>query len=853
MPPDGGWLHDSEGVGYTARRLHPTKMTRASRIVRNTLAVILVLFGIAVLTGWWLVRRSLPVLDGSVTVAGLRDGVIVDRDQWGRPWIRAKSAEDLVMAQGYVMAQDRLWQMDLLRRAAAGELSEIFGPLALELDEENRTLGMRQAAERASADSNPEIRALLDSYARGVNQFMNERSASRLPVEFTLLGYAPRPWTPTDTYLISLYMYKTLTSTWKSKLNRQWIAEKVGAERARDLFVVDSPLDHYIVGGALEGKTPSTVRARAKLTSVAPRRNGIQLPYASREWDEARGFLEQFAQESSEIIGSNSFVVSGAHTASGKPLLANDTHLVLGVPCIWYLVHLTAPGWNVDGFALPGAPLVIIGHNDRIAWGFTNSNVDVQDLYVEKFELDGSHAYRVNGALVTADVRKETIHVRGKPDVSYEVQVTRHGPVVHRDVPSEGGKAYALRWTALEPGGLDFGFPLLGRAQNWSEFVELTRHIAGPGQNAIYADVDGNIGFTIPARIPVRAKGDSSLPVPGDTDEYEWKGYIPVEELPRVLNPPNGIIATANARTVGPGYKYFLSNRWAGPFRTARLYEQLEGRTGLRPADMNAIQNDIVSLPNKFLAGELVTATRSNRSMDPRVKALIEKLKDWDGKATAESVETTFVEYTRHALFHNFLSPFLGDETSKYELWEPRSVYNNVWWRDKVFLENILRTRPNSWLPKGFEDYDALLIDSANEAVSQIEKATRENDRARWTWGRIHPLEMPHPLGRGGALRGALSIGPYEGGGTIDTVKAMGVGHGPAMRFVADLSNFDNSLMEITTGESGQYASPYYRDQFPEWFEGRGIPAPFSEAATDKTRAHRLFLLPAGASAAPGH
>jgi penicillin amidase len=648
-------------------------------------------------------------------------------------------------------------------------------------------------------------------------------------------------------------MYKTLTSTWKSKLNRQWIAEKVGAERARDLFMADSPLDRYIVGAVADEKTRPPIRERSKKPPTSSNATTGGPPYAPREWDAARGFLEQFAEESSEIIGSNSFVVSGAHTASGKPLLANDTHLVLGVPCIWYLVHLTAPGWNVEGFALPGAPLVIIGHNDRIAWGFTNSNADVQDLYVEKFELDGSHTYRVNGALVNADVRKETIHVRGKPDVAYEVVATRHGPVVRRDAPSEGGNAYALRWTALEPGGLDFGFPLLGRAQNWNEFVELTRHIGGPGQNMIYADVDGNIGFTIPARIPIRAKGDGSLPVPGDTDQYEWKGYILFEELPRVLNPPDGIIATANARTVGPGYKYFLSARWAGPFRTERLYQQLEGRTGLLPADMNAIQNDILSLPNKFLAAQLVAATKSNRSMDPRVKALIDKLKSWDAKATADSVETTFVEYTRHTLFHNFLSPFLGDDTSKYELWEPRSVYNNVWWRDKVFLENILRTRPNSWLPKGFADSNELLIDSANEAVSQLEKATRESDPAHWTWGRMHPLEIPHPLGRGGALRGALSIGPYETGGTVDTVKAMGVGHGPAMRFVADLSNFDNSLMEITTGESGQYASPYFRDQFPEWFDGRGIPAPFSEATADKMRAHRLFLLPAAASAAPAH
>jgi penicillin amidase len=822
-------------------------MTRATRITSNIFAVLLVLLGIALLAGWWMVHRALPKLDGSISIAGLRDGVIVDRDQWGRPWVRAKSVEDLVMAQGYVTAQDRLWQMDLLRRAAAGDLSEIFGSVAVEFDKENRTLGLRQAAERAAADSNADIRGLLDSYARGVNRYIEEHF-DRLPIEFILLGYKPRAWTPTDTYLISLYMYKTLTSTWKSKLNRQWITERAGAERASELFVVDSPLDHYIVGGVAAEQPHSPANVPAKRTAHDSAASGNAPPFASPRWDAAHAFLEQFEEESSEIVGSNSFVVSGSHTASGKPLLANDTHLGLGVPCIWYVVHLTAPGWNVAGFALPGAPLVIIGHNERIAWGFTNSNADVQDLYIEQFDSEASRAYRVNGALMQADVRRETIHVRGKPDVVHEVVATRHGPIVHRDPPGEGGRAYALRWTALDPGGLDFGFPLLGRANNWDEFLEVTRHIAGPGQNTIYADVDGNIGFTIPARIPMRASGNGSLAVPGETDEFEWKGYIPFEVLPRAWNPTGGIIATANARTVGPGYKRFLSDRWAGPYRTARLNELLEGRSGLGPADCNGIQNDILSLPDKFLAEQLVLATRSNRSMDSRVKALIEKLKSWDAKATSDSGETSFVEYSRHALFHNLLAPLLGDETSKYELWEPRSIYNNVWWRDKVFLENILRTRPTAWLPKGYADYDSLLIDSANEAVAQLTKETQASDPAIWRWGRLHPLEIDHPLGRGGAFRSALSIGPVEGGGTIDTVRAMGVGHGPAMRFVADLSNFDNSLMEITTGESGQFASPYYRDQFPEWFEGRGIAAPFSEAATDKARVHRLFLLPAAAN-----
>jgi penicillin G amidase len=829
-------------------------MTRASRITRNIIAVVLVLAGMALLAAWWVVRRPLPTLDGSIGVPGLKAGVIVDRDEWGRPWIRANSEEDLVVAQGYVMAQDRLWQMDLLRRASSGELSEIFGGVALDFDKENKMLGMREAAEQAVSDSSPEIRGLLEDYARGVNQYIQQRE-SRLPIEFTLLRYKPEPWTPADTYLISLYMYKTLTSTWKSKLNRQWVMEKAGAERSRALFNSDSNLDVPIVGAVPTvpakpaGKSAVAVApSQSAAHMLQPAKDGANasaaILFGAQTWDAARGFLSQFEEESSEIIGSNNFVVSGAHTASGKPLLANDTHLALSVPCIWYLVHLTAPGWNVEGFALPGAPLVIIGHNDRIAWGFTNSNADVQDLYVETFDASNPLAYRVNGKWRQSSVRHETIHVREGEDVELDVVVTRHGPIVQRDATDQGGRAYALRWTALEKGGLDFGFPLLGRARNWGEFIETTRHIAGPGQNAIYADVDGNIGFTIPAKIPIRAKGNGALPVAGDTDDFEWKGYIPFEELPRVENPPGGIIATANARTVGPGYKYYVTDRWAGPYRTRRIYDLLTGRTGLTAGDCNLIQNDVVSMPNDFLAKQLVAAERVKEPKDPRARGIILGLNTWNGRAMAGSVETSFLEYTRHALFHRLLAPILGDEVARYELREPGSVYNDVWWRDKEFLRTLLTERPAAWLPNGIANYDDLLLASADDAVAQLEKETNSREPADWNWGQLHTLDISHPLGRAGFLHGLLSIGPFEEGGTIDTVRAMGVGHGPTMRIVSDLGNFDNSLMEITTGESGQYGSAYYRDEFTEWFAGRGIEAPFTESAETKLREHHLVLMP---------
>lgn len=831
---------------------------RGSHWLRYLFAGFLLILGAGFLLGWWMIWRPLPQLDGVVSLAGLKQPVLVDRDAWGVPWIQASSVEDLETAQGYVVAQDRLWQMDLLRRAAGGELAEIFGSVALPADRESRTLGLRVAAETAAARMDPATRKIIEAYAVGVNRYMQER-AGRLPIEFTVLRYKPRPWTPADTFLISAYMWKTLTTTWKAKLNRARITAMVGRERARDLFVEDSPLDHFIVGGpaagmqspgrrsARPGAGVSTIQTAAARDSdwragTAPAPRDAERTVA---WSAARDFLSQFESQTSEIIGSNNFVVSGEHTASGKPILANDTHLEFSLPGIWYIVHLTAPGWNVAGFTFPGSPLVVIGHNDRIAWGFTNSNAEVQDLYIESFNPANSLEYKANGNWVRAERRREVIHVRGEADDALDVVLTRHGPIVHRDSAEEGGRAYSLRWTAVEPGALDFSYPLIGRARNWDEFLQEMSKIAGPGQNGIYADVEGNIGYVMAARIPIRKSGNGDLPVAGDTDDFEWTGTIPFGELPRVLNPREGIIATANARTVGPAYKYFISDRWAGPYRTERIYQLLGARKDLRPADANNVQNDIVSLPDKFLAQQLFAASQKAQPKDPRAKALLERLKNWDGSTAADSVETSFVENSRHALMAMLLQPYIGERMERYELWEPQSEYDDVWWRDKVFLATVLRDRPAAWLPKNYADYDALLLVAADAAVERLARASSDGDPAHANWGQLHALEIYHPFGRSGFLRRILSIGPIEQGGSLDTVRAMGYQHGPAMRFVADLSNWDQSLMEIPAGESGQYASDHYRDQFPEWFAGRGISAAFSAAAEGRARVHRLKLLPA--------
>ncbi len=809
------------------------------RIIRIVLLTIFLFFAGAAISAWWIVYRALPKTTGALSLDGLSQLVTVERNSLGVPHIRAGSLADLVEAQGYVTAQDRLWQMDVLRRLGAGELSEIFGPHALDIDRQFRRLGLRHVAEREASALDPERREVLEAYARGVNHFIAEHNRS-MPAEFFLLRYKPKPWTPADSLLIGGYMYELLTLTWPKEINRETVSLRVGPERAAEMFAEDSPDDRVVVGDeATSPSRPAMAPAHkagkpsAAISNTDPEA-AADIPIRGNAdlWDQARAILASFAEESRASIGSNNWAVDGSHTASGKPLLANDTHLELTMPSIWYIVHLTAPGWNVAGFSLPGEPLVVIGHNDRIAWGFSNNGADVQDLYLERFSDTNPHRYLANGKFVDAEVVTERIKVRGQADTSIDVISTRHGPIVRQD----NGRMYALKWMALEPGALSHGYMWMGRAQSWREFRESLRDVSGPAQNVVYADVDGNIGFIVPGWIPIRKSGHGEVPVPGDTDEFEWGGYIPFDELPQVLNPPSGIIVTANARVVGPGYKHYITDRWESPYRTERIFDLLKDRKDLRPADMNAIQNDIVALNDKRLGDELVhtAASASAKPRDARTGEIIARLAKWDGRATVDSVETSFVEVTRDAFVRNLLEPYLSTSTDLYQ------------WRGSVLVDQILRERPQDWLPPGFHTFDEMLVASEDQATAMLDANTHSKNISDWEIGKLNRLTMDHPLGQSGILHFLLSIGPIEQSGSAYAPKAMTHTHGPAMRFVADTSNWDQSMMEINSGESGEFGSAHYKDQFADWFAGRGIAAAFSVAAEAQTHGNRLTLAPSG-------
>ena len=803
---------------------------------------------IAVVTGgtaWWFIYRPLPQLDGSISLPGLQKEVSVERDNWGVPHIRASSLEDAVEAQGYVMAQDRLWQLDLMRRASRGQLSEIVGPLALKSDKQFRTFGFSRAAERDFAAMDKDSRALMEAYAHGVNAFIEQHQKS-LPLEFTLLRYKPQPWQPTDSLVIAGYMYQTLTDTWERELDRAKVEERVGADRSKDLFAVDAPMDHFVVGDPdvpNDGSQASRVDPDDEdddddvptdtiLKAAVPGAGGVRTPetfadVTSALWPSIEGYIEETQSEIRQGLGSNNWVVSGAHTATGKPLLANDTHLELSVPPIWYEIHLSAPNYNAKGFTLPGAPLIVIGHNDRIAWGFTNNGADVQDLYIETFNPAAADEYRVNGVWVKAQVFDEAIHIKGQPDEHLKVFVTRHGPVVHR----EADKVYALRWTALEPAGLGSTYNWLSTAKNWREFREIMKRVWGPGQNAVYADMDGNIGYVMAARVPIRKKGHGEIPVPGDTDAYEWTGYIPFEQLPQALNPDSGLIVTANARVVGPNYKPYLTDRWEEPYRTARIYDLLHDKTDLRPIDMLKVETDTFSFPHVFLADQISAASKTAQPKDPRARKLIEGLKDWNGIADADSSLVSFLVMARRAALDLILEPYLGD-TNLYS------------WRSTAFLQKVLTDRPAKWLPPAYKNYDELLAATADRAVSMLAEQTKSDRVEDWQWKELNSLDMLHPIGREGFLKHLLSITGKPQSGTGYSVRAATKRHGPSMRFIANLANWDDSILLIPAGESGQVGSGHYTDQFSYWYEGKPIIAPFSDAAEAKDRKHTLTLKP---------
>jgi len=765
-------------------------------------AFLLLLFAGAV---WWFLLRPLPQTSGTLRLPGLKASVDVERDATGIPHLHAQSIDDLYMAQGYVVAQDRLWQIELLRRVARGEVAEVAGPAAMPLDTDSRLLGLRVAAERAVALLPDEQRRALEAYGRGVNAFV-DANRGNLPLEFRLLRFTPRPWTTADSLAIGLHMFRSLTTSWKDEVMRMALIERAGPQRVAEMLPIRSDRDH-----------PPGQNGEFRIQNAESGSGSFILHSA---------FSILHALEDPSLPGSNNWVVTGAHSASGKAMLANDPHLEYSIPGIWYVMHLQAPGMNVAGVTLPGVPAVVIGHNERIAWGMTNVGADVQDLYREVIDPDNPRRYLVDGKWQDAQVRKEVIAVQGQRDQTLEVTETRHGPLMI----NHPGERYALRWTALDKGLYRFPFMQINQAGNWEEFTTALRGFPGPAQNFVYADNAGNIGYYAAGLVPIRPKGDGSLPYDGNSTADDWTGYIPFEQLPHVYNPPSGIIATANARISPDNYPYVMGTHWEAPERTERIYQLLDPSRKFTPEEFRRIQVDIYSGHHQRIAQAIAKAVNATGG-SPRVKQAAEALGRWDGFARKEQFEPTLAHYARQQLLLRLLTPVLADRTELYR-----------WRLSSVFLETVLKDRPARWLPSGVGGYDQLLVAAFTDALDLLEKRFATGDMAQWRWGRQMEITFSHPIGgRLPVLKRYFNIGPFELSGTGLSVKQTTLTLGPSMRMVVDFADLNGATLTLPEGQSGHPFSSHYRDQFPKWMSGEGVPLSFT--ASDPSR-EKLVLKP---------
>ena len=809
-----------------------TPRSRRSPVARFLLwlllAVLLVLAAL-VAYAYYVAHSALPQLDGQVEIQGLSAPVTVTRDGHGVPTIEATTLEDLFFAQGYVAAQDRLWQMDVMRRYASGELSEILGEDTLRLDREQRILGLRDAARKAMEIAGPRDRSFFEAYARGVNAYIATRG-DRLPIEFRILRYAPKPWRAEDSVVIANQMVKDLNYHYfYDALSREKILAKLGPELTGDLYVNRSWHDR-----------PPTVM-----------REDLQQPDSNGGTDDddddddspdnsvTRSRTPMAAPEGLPVNGSNDWVVSGAHTVTGKPLLSDDMHLGHQMPNLWYEAHLHSGALDVAGVTLPGMPYVIVGHNQRIAWGFTNVGPTVTDVYIENFNDQG--AYQTPSGWVQPEHRSEVIHVKGKPDVTIDVKITRHGPVITELVPGET-RPLALRWTLYD--GLHIPFFDVNSAQNWQDFRHAFSQLDAPGQNVVYADVDGNIGYQTTGKVPIRAAGDGSLPVSGADNAHEWTSYIPFEKLPSIYNPPSGIIATANGRIAPDNYPNSISMEWDCPWRTERIYHVLESGRQFSAADMLALQTDTHSEAELFAAERFVYAVDHAAKPSARSKQAADLMRGWDGRMQASSAAPTIAENSilelRRLLLESKLGSSPADDAKadgvlswKTYSWEMRSVW----------MENILLHRPKRWLPDKYPNYDELLTAAVDAAVSGPDAP---KDLATWRWGAFNAVDIEHPvLGKIPIISHWSSPGVREQSGSGYTVKAVTPRHGPSERFTANLADLDESTLNTVTGQGGNFLSPYYMDQWKAWYEGTTFTLPFSAKAVDAAKAHRLLLQPA--------
>ncbi|CDQ19995.1 penicillin acylase family protein [Halobacillus karajensis] len=721
--------------------------------------------------------RSLPQVEGETQLTGLQAQVNVTRDEQGVPHIQAENELDLFRAQGYVQAQDRLFQMELARRQASGRISEVVGEVTVDQDRYFRTLGLRRAAEKSLAIYSDEAVARLQAFADGVNTFIEKEA---LPPEFAMMGIDPEPWTPLDSLTIGKYMAFDLGGHWERQAFNYFLLQNFSEEEAYELFPT------------YPDEAP-TVLADHEPVDIEKNLTHAVIP--------------------NEFNGSNNWVVSGERTASGKPMLADDPHLSMATPSIWYQMHLDAPGYNVSGVIFAGIPGIILGHNEDIAWGVTNVGPDVQQLYLEKRNPQNPKQFLYEGEWEEAEVWTETIEVKGGSTEEIEVVETRHGPIIS-DFAAEPGNdtLLSLCWTALEATKELEAVLEMNRASDWASFEKGLENFLVPAQNFVFASKDGTIAYKANGQIPIyNDPDDALLPQKGWEAEDEWQGFIPFEELPMTINPDEGAIATANNKITSEDYPYHISHNWAQPYRYQRITEMLEGKDELRPEDFQTMQMDVKNLQAEEFLPLLMKNTKVVTNLEKEVIRLLDNWNREDDRDLAQPL-----------VFHRWMAKI---EEELYNVDLPASMQAFFTGSGQTTDELLRMGEESRWIQKA-GGLEVVISEAFQKMLAELTEEYGK-DPSKWKWGEAHAVEFTHPLSSIGFLERFLNPGdPYPVSGSRVTVRAAGfnrqglVNHGASWRFVIDMTDTNEAYHVVGPGQSGHFRSDWYHDQLTSWVEG---------------------------------